>query len=256
MNRKVAVVNGASGGIGSIIAQTLVEDYDLVLLGRNKDKLEALTSHLKAIVSDAVIEYFVVDFTIVSEIQQVAQALSKYAGAVKALVNSVGIVPVGGISVIDESTWENSIQVSLMSAVRLVKYFNPLMCDGGSIVLVNGVLALEPDAGFVVSSTITGALRNFAKAISKEFAKRDIRVNSVLPGATKTSLWDNISSVLGERNALTSEDITKAVSASNPMNRIAEPQDIANVVMFLTTDKAKYVNGAMITVDGGASVSA
>jgi len=255
MEKKIAVINGASGGIGSAIAEKLATDYHLILLGRNESKLKKLVHQIKTNTPASQAEYVKVDFTDLTSIQKTADFLEVHKGNIKILVNSMGMVPVGMLHEVSEIDWENAIQVSLMSAIRLVKYFSPLMCEKGSIVLVNGVLAIQSDAKFVISSTITGALRNFAKAISKDLSRRNIRVNSVLPGATKTNLWEEITKTLGKEFNVSSEDLSNNIAKENPLLRIALPEDIANAVVFLTQDSSSYINGTMLTVDGGANSS-
>jgi NAD(P)-dependent dehydrogenase (short-subunit alcohol dehydrogenase family) len=246
---KLCVINGASGGIGSSIACELSRDNDLYLLGRNEAKLKHIKNELQSVCN---VEYSKVDVCQKNCLQHISDALKKQGRAVSCVVNSVGIVPVGGIMDISEEEWHQTLQVSFMSAVRLVKAFSPLMQEhGGSIVLINGVFAIQPDPNFVVSSAITGALRNFAKAVSKDLSKYKIRVNCILPGATKTDLWNGISQSLN--TDLT--ELTQAISESNPLKRIANPEDISKAVSYLCSDSASYINGASLVIDGGSSMA-
>ena len=168
------------------------------------------------------------------------------------LVNSTGIVPVGGVLTIEDEQWDDAIQVGLMSAVRLVKQLAPCMASqGGSIVLVNGAFAVQPHPDFVVSAVITGALRTFAKAISTDLAKNNIRVNSVLPGATQTALWDGISEATG----VSVGDLLQEAATSNPLKRVATVNDIAHAVTYLCSPNASYINAASIIIDGGSTMS-
>ena len=174
----------------------------------------------------------------------------------KALINCVGVVPIGSVLDVSENEWEKTFNVSFMSAVRLIKAFVPFMKkEGGSVVLINGVFAIQPDPHFVVSAAMTGALRNFAKAISKDLVQYGIRVNSILPGATKTKLWDSIAIRLGEKLHISAEKLSTNVAESNPQKRLAHPSEIAHAVKFLCSDEASYINGTSMTLDGGASLA-
>jgi NAD(P)-dependent dehydrogenase (short-subunit alcohol dehydrogenase family) len=188
-----------------------------------------------------------------SSITGIAHNIKKQNFLVKVLINSVGIVPVGSLLDVKESAWQEAFQVSFMGCVNFIRNFSPLMkIHGGSIVIINGVLAIQPDPSLVVSAAVTGALRNFAKAISKDLIQYGIRVNSILPGATQTPLLENIASQLSLINKSTSKKIISNIVASNPLGRLATPKDIAHTTNFLCSKFASYINGAFIAVDGGA----
>ncbi|MCX7121991.1 MAG: SDR family oxidoreductase [Gammaproteobacteria bacterium] len=256
MLQSYAVINGATGGMGSAIAQQLAQRFNLILLGRNEKSLQQLSEQIKKSSPEIIVHYFLVDMLKPDTLLAAANTIQKMGCLVKSLVNCVGVVPVGGVMEIEERQWHDTFQIAFMSAVNLIKYFSPMMQEkGGSVVIINGVFAIQPDANFVASAAVTGALRNFAKAISKDLIRYRIRVNSLLPGGTQTPLWDDIAIDLGKKLNISAEHLSQSAAASNPLKRLAEPNDIAQAVNFLCSDEASYINGAFLTIDGGASLA-
>ena len=254
MSKCFAIINGATGGMGSVIAEQLARCFNLILLGRDLERLEALSVQINKISPETTVHYYVVDALKSETMKVVAQSIQEKQHLIAALVNCVGIVPVGGVLEIEEQQWLQTFHISLMSAVSLVKNFSPMMQKkGGSIVIINGAFAIQPDANFVVSAAVTGALRNFAKAISKDLIRYRIRVNSVLPGGTQTPLWNEITADLSKKLNIPAEEISHGVASQNPLHRLATPKDIAHAVNFLCSEDASYINGAFLTIDGGAS---
>ena len=256
MKKYFAVINGSTGGIGSAIAKHMANHFNLILLGRDKKSLQNLSEEIKNIIPDTIVQYYMVDMLEPKTLAIAALAIEQQNIAIRALVNSVGVVPVGSLLDVDDKQWGDTFQIGFMSAVHLIKNFTPLMQkDGGSIVIVNGVLAIQPEANFIISSSVTGALRNFAKAISKDLSRYRIRVNTILPGGTLTSLWHEITYELGKKLNLTADELSQNIASNNPLRRLAEPSDIAHAANFLCSEAAAYINGAFLTIDGGGSLA-
>jgi 3-oxoacyl-[acyl-carrier protein] reductase len=258
-NEQFAVINGAYGGMGSAIARNLAESgYSLILLGRNHDKLLSCQRRLQdQLHENCCIVCYEVDVKNNQSVANAALSAMQNNYHIDVLVNSVGIVPIGNIQNVTEEHWENAIQTSLMSAIRLVKNFSPLMVRNrtGKIVLINGVLSRQPEPNLIISSTITGAINNFAKALSRDMGQHNIRVNTINPGATTTPLWDSVIKDLANTYQVAEETIAEQAKAQVPLGRIANVKDIANAVSFLCHENSHFINGAFITIDGGASIA-
>ncbi len=253
-----AVINGAYGGMGFAIANKLAETgYSLILLGRNKNKLNECNAKIKNKFSDIDIACYEVDVQDNCSMEKAALAVKQAGVYIDAIVNAVGVVPIGSILEVTEKNWESAIQTSLMSAVRLTKNFAPLMINNktGKIILINGVLSRQPEPSLIISSTVTGAINNFAKALSRDIGKHNIRVNTLNPGATETPLWDEVVNQLATNYKIDKEQVTEQAKSQVPLGRIANVNDIANAVNFLCSDSSQFINGAFITIDGGASVA-
>ncbi len=250
-----AVILGAYGGMGSAVADRLASNgYNLVLLGRNTQRLAALKSQLLANYTVHIADY-VVDATDANAMSTLASKVATEFQNVSVLVNAVGRVPVGGVLEVTEEDWHSTLQTSLMSAVRLVTYFSPLLFDqaASSVILINGLLSLQPEPNFVISSTVTGAIRNFAKAISRDLSQHGVRVNLLNPGATATPLWQQVGDQVATKYALDRQQVNLQARENNPLKRIAEVEDVANAVEFLVSDKARYLNGVALSIDGGVA---
>jgi NAD(P)-dependent dehydrogenase (short-subunit alcohol dehydrogenase family) len=257
-DKKFAVINGAYGGMGFAIVNKLAEaGYSLILLGRHQGKLEDCCLKIKNRCKDIHIVCYVVDVKDNASMEKAALAVKQSGYNIDALINAVGIVPIGNILNVTEENWNDAIQTSLMSAVRLVKNFARFMVDNksGKIVFINGVLSRQPEPNLIISSTVTGAINNFAKALSREMGKHHIRVNTLNPGATATPLWDNVAHELATIYQVDKEQIIEQAKIAVPLGRIANVDDIANAVHFLCSDQSQFINGAFITIDGGASVA-
>jgi NAD(P)-dependent dehydrogenase (short-subunit alcohol dehydrogenase family) len=258
-DNQFAVINGAYGGMGYAIARRLAQTgYSLILLGRDYKKLETIKIKLQDVLhKDCQIVIHEVDVKNNESMTKAALSVMQNNYLIDVLINAVGMVPVGNILEVSEDNWEDAIQTSLMSAVRLIKNFSPLMIknNSGKIVLINGILSRQPEPGLIISSTITGAINNFAKALSRDMGRCNIRVNTINPGATATPLWDGVVKDLAKAYKLEEKDITDQAKAQSPLGRIATIEDIANAVNFLCDDSSQFINGAFITIDGGASVA-
>ena len=168
---KIAVINGAYGGIGKAIALKLSNDgYTLALMGRNIKKLESLRKEI----NNGDIKIYAADTKEHDQIDRACIKILENFDRIDVLVNAVGIVPIGSLSEINQKVWKNAIQTCLLGQIHLVTSFSKSMrtAKSGSIILINGVLSIQPDPNFVVSSTLAGAINNFAKAISKDLGDK------------------------------------------------------------------------------------
>lgn len=123
----------------------------------------------------------------------------------------------------------------------------------GRIVFVNGAFCKDPDPWFPINSAVNCALQGFAKAISKDLGRSGIRVNVVNPGVVSSPLWDDTANDLANATGATLRALNEGIINRIPLGRFADPSDVANAVVFLSSNEASYLNGASITVDGGAT---
>ena len=256
---RVALVSGATGGMGSAIcARLLVDGMRVVMLGRDAAKLARIHDTLSMNVpeSDRISTQVVDIGKPDSVVQAIAEVLDRY-GRVTDLVQAAGDGPVASLLETDEGMWAETVQGKLLGTVRLARAVAPGMISAksGRMVIVNGVFSQEPDPLFPINSTINCALAGFAKAISRDLGKYGVRVNVVNPGATATPLWDTICRDLAARFGVSASEINHQVMAKVPLGMLATPADVANTVAFLLSPRAAYINGAAISVDGGATAA-
>jgi len=252
LNHKVAVVTGASKGIGLAISQALVEAGAYVVAGarHNSPELQALEAAGSAT--------FIAADLATADGPRALIAAAAERGGVDILVNNAGaVVPrFDGILSVTDEEWEASLSLNVMSAVRVTREAVPHMLarGGGAIVMIGSVNATLPEWNIVDYSATKAALANYAKSLSKEFGPKGIRVNTVSPGPVATDLWladDGIAAQFAAASGASSDEVVQSVSASAATGRFTTPQEVADLAVFLASDRSANITGADIRIDGG-----
>jgi NAD(P)-dependent dehydrogenase (short-subunit alcohol dehydrogenase family) len=252
LNHKVAVVTGASKGIGLAISQALVEAGAYVVAGarHNSPELQALEAAGSAT--------FIAADLATADGPRALIAAAAERGGVDILVNNAGaVVPrFDGILSVTDEEWESSLSLNVMSAVRVTREAVPHMLarGGGAIVMIGSVNATLPEWNIVDYSATKAALANYAKSLSKEFGPKGIRVNTVSPGPVATDLWlaDNgIAAQFAAASGASSDEVVQSVSASAATGRFTTPQEVADLAVFLASDRSANITGADVRIDGG-----
>jgi 3-oxoacyl-[acyl-carrier protein] reductase len=253
-NQDIAVVSGATGGMGSAIAARLAADgATVVMLGRDAGRLAAARERL----GGDRLETLVLDIGDSAAVDAgIAEILARH-GRIDIVVHAAGDGPVAPIAEATDEQWHSTVNGKVLGAVRLVRAVAPGMAarGNGRIVLVNGIFRKEPDPLFVINSVVNAGVGALAKAVSRDLGRQGVRVNIVDPGATDTPLWGRILEDLAARFGTTAEQLGKDIAAGNPSGRLNTPAEIADAVAFLVSPAAARINGASITVDGGETVS-
>lgn len=257
LKNKVALVSGSTQGIGKAAAEALAScGAKVVLLARNKEKLEQIASELPT-PSGQNHSYLVADFSQPNELKSVISAWVREGNHADILVNNTG-GPKGGaiadapveefISAFNQHLICNHILVqALLPAMKANKY--------GKIINVISTSVKQPLPQLGVSNTIRGAVGNWSKTLANELGQYNITVNNVLPGATNT---ERLKGIAENKSTLTQESVDAIfvkMASESPMKRIAEPTEIAQAILFLASDMSSYVNGINIPVDGGRTKS-
>jgi NAD(P)-dependent dehydrogenase (short-subunit alcohol dehydrogenase family) len=249
---KIAVVTGASKGIGLAVSQALAEAGAHVIAGarHNSPELQALEAAGSAT--------FVAADVSTAEGPRALVAAAVERGGVDVLVNNAGAVATrfeGILSVTDEE-WEASLAINFLSAIRTTREAIPHMLarGGGSIVMIGSVNATLPEWNIVDYSATKAALASYAKSLSKEFGPKGIRVNTVSPGPVSTDLWladDGIAAKFAAAGGATPADVVATVSAGAPTGRFTTPQEVADLTVFLASSRSANTTGADVRIDGG-----
>jgi 3-oxoacyl-[acyl-carrier protein] reductase len=153
----------------------------------------------------------------------------------------------------DLATWETSLNLTLLSAVRLIKYAQPHLqkSPAAAILTITSTTTKQPAQNMVLSNSIRLAVIGLTKTLSQELGSEQIRVNSILPGWTYTERVDEIITARIAKSGKTKEAEIKSVNAAVPLGRMGTPEEFANVAVFLCSPAASFVNGVMLQVDGG-----
>lgn len=251
-----AVVTGGSQGIGRAIAETLAaEGCDVTIVARNEP--QAVAEELSA--SDGRVVAVAGDVTEQETVAEVVETTVDEFGGVDILVNNVGILgSEKQFHEIPDSEWEEVIDVNIMASVRMTREVLPHMRDQESGVILNvaSEAGTQPDPFKTHYDATKAAIINMTKNLSKTYGPEGIRVNAVSPATTKTPLVEEIFEERAEETGKSLEQIEQEfVEEEKPgivTGRLGEPQDIADVVAFLASDKSQFVHGSNWRVDGGS----
>jgi len=248
---KVAIVTGASSDIGIEISKRFVQEgANVVLLGRNISKLENARKSITDYASKTVA--IACNITIESQVIQTINQITNHYGRIDILVNNAGIMtdPIHFHEMADEDL-NTLINTNLFGTFRITRSVIIKMLDnieGGSIVNIGSISAERaiPKVHLTAYCTTKAAINMFTKGLAVEYARRNIRCNCVNPGIVNAGMI---------KSYLDYPDAKKILEDKQPLNRIGEPEDVANAVIFLASDDAKWISGIILNVDGGKSAS-
>ena len=249
LNDKVAIVTGASSDIGKGIAQRFVEEgAKVILVARNLEQLEATRNEIGNQESTASISC---DLTEESQVLQAVNQIMDTYGKIDILVNNAGAIndPIH-FHEMPDSEIKKLIDINLVGAFHMTKAVLAKMSEVKSGAIVNiGSISSEraiPRVHLAVYSSTKAAISMFTKSIAVEYARRNIRCNCVNPGIINSGM---IKSYLDDPQA------RKVLEERLPLARVGEPEDVANAVLYLASDEASWVTGAILNVDGGKTAS-
>lgn len=255
LSNKYAIVCGSTAGIGKATAIALAhEGTKVVLVARNREKLKQVLAELPN--SDNH-DFIVADFSNPRELQeQVIKFIEKNHGF-HILINNTGGPRSGDILNASLDEFDNAFTLHLKCNHVLAQSVIPFMKKEGygRIVNIISTSVKEPIPGLGVSNTIRGAVGNWSKTLSIELGAFGITVNNVLPGFTETDRLAEIIKIKANNEGVSVEDMTEIMKTYAPIKRFAKPEETANVITFLASEAASYVNGINVPVDGGRTKS-
>jgi len=235
---KVCLVTGSTGGIGLAVARQLrAEGAVVVSTGRSAEGPGDL--------------HVVADLSRPGEPERVVGAAEAQLGRIDCLVNNVGGTEIRKLEELTDADWQESFELNLMSAVRATRAALPGMRErgAGTIVNVSSTSGKRPSATLPDYSVMKAGLLSFSRLVADVHAADGIRCNAVTPGPTATEAWTGVGGLAeqqGDRDAVLAK-----VGAGRPLGRLAEPDEIAAVIVFLCSERSSYVTGAAWSADGG-----
>lgn len=239
---KVALITGGSSGIGLATARLfLAEGAKVAITGRDRDKLEATRREL----GEGVVA-LVADAADPAATERAVNEAAKKLGGLDVVFANAGIAagtPLGGTTA---EVFEQVLRINLTGVFFTVQAALPHLRDGGAVVLNGSVHAVLGAPGYSAYAASKAGARALTRNLASELAPRRIRANIVVPGGTRTPIWDRTAP-----DAAAKEALEARIGGRTPLNRFATPEEIANAVLFLASDRASMITGTELVVDGG-----
>ena len=252
---KNAIVCASSQGLGKSAAVDLAkEGVNLAICSRNKDKINLVKEEIEQ-TSDVKVVAIEADLSSEKDISALFQEAKKELKAIDILINNNGGPPPSTFEELTDEDWQRTFNSTMMSAIRLSKLVLPDMKKNkwGRIINISSVSVKTPVNGLFLSNSIRMGVLGWAKALSDEIAPHGITVNTVCPGITKTERIEQILKNQSESSGKDKSEIEKAMANSIPMLRIGEATDLSALITFLASEKASYMTGIAVQVDGGSA---
>jgi 3-oxoacyl-[acyl-carrier protein] reductase len=252
---KAAAVAAASRGLGRATAQALAaEGCAVALCGRDEGRVREAAEEI-ARATGARTLAVKADVGVAADCQAFVTRAAEAFGRLDILVTNTGGPKPGAFEAVGDEGWEEAYRVTLANVVRLVRAAIPHMRARrwGRIVNIASLSARQPIQGLALSNALRPAIVGLAETLANELGKDGILVNTVCPGYTRTERLDEVAQARAKTMGVTPEQVIEALGRSAPLGRVAEPEELAAVIAFLCSERASYVTGTTIAVDGGAT---
>lgn len=250
---KVAIVAAASKGLGYAVALELArEGAEVAICARTAADLERAAAELGQATGRAVF-WQALDVTDAVRVQKFVEAVEKRFGRVDICVTNTGGPPAKKFLELSTEDWRAAVDQMLLSAVYFAREVLPRMRKNrwGRFITITSVSVKQPIDGLLLSNSVRAGVTGLARTLANEFGPDGITVNNVCPGYTRTERLDELAGKLAADAGVPPEKILERWSAQIPLGRVARPEEFAAVVAFLASERASYLNGISIAVDGG-----
>ena len=257
LKNKNAIVCASSQGLGKAAAIDLAkEGVNLAICSRDQEKIDkAKEEILQKTEHNIKVIALKADLDSLEDIQIFLQEVEQSLGEVDILVNNTGGPPPSTFEQISDEDWQNAFNSTMMSAIRLSRAVVPNMKKKkwGRIINISSVSVKTPVNGLFLSNSLRMGVLGWAKALADELAAHGITVNTVCPGYTRTERVEAILESQSSSSGLSKEEIEKTIADNIPMKRVGEAEDLAGLITFLASEKANYMTGLAVQVDGGSA---
>jgi 3-oxoacyl-[acyl-carrier protein] reductase len=253
MTGKKAIVTGASEGIGKAITRALAnEGVDVAICARRKEPLEQAAAEI-AHATGRTITAITADLTKPGDAEAFIRKAHQALGRIDILVNNAGSAPGGVIEHLTEEDWASALQLKFMGYVRCMKHVLPIMQkqNKGRIVNLIGNDGIKVSYWEIAPGAANAAGQNLTLSLASQYGKHNISFVAVNPGPVRTERWAGLVKAMARDMNISFEEADKLAPSSIPLGRIAECEEVANLVTYLASDLAFFVNGTMIEIDGG-----
>lgn len=248
-----ALVAGGSSGIGRACAEMLVrEGVDVCLVSRTEETLRKTAEALQKDAAGRVV-WVAADLATADGVTRAFSEAERQLGGIDILVNNAGGPKPGPLSALSDADWQSAFELNLLNTVRLTRLAVGGMSERGwgRVINIQSTSVKQPIDNLMLSNSIRMAVVGFAKTLGNELAGRGITINTVAPGYAATDRLEQLAKNTAERDRLTVEAVKDRWTSDVPLRRIGTPEEIAAAVVFLASERAAYINGVVLPVDGG-----
>ena len=244
----VVLVTGATGGIGkSIVTKFAERGMTLAIADKDEEQANKLAYEINH--NDGKAMVFPGDLLDKKYCDNIAITVKEKLGSIDILINNAGLMRRGDITQTNDEDYELSMKINVEAPFRLIRAAIPIMAaaGGGSIVNISSCWGINPGPNHLIYCTTKGALASMTKCLGRDHAHQNIRINAVCPNEVNTPMLRTGFKIRG----LNPDDALDELNQSVPIGRIAEPDEIADVVAFLSSDEARYICGSLVEINGG-----
>jgi len=250
---KIAVVGASSKGLGRAIAFGLAQEgAKVTICARNSAALEATAADIRNQTGTQVLAV-PTDVSQPAQVENLINTVITHFGGIDILVNNAGGPRAGRFDALGEQDYQDAVQLNLMGTINLCRAVVPTMRARGSgrIINLTSVSVKQPVDGLMLSNMARTGVIGFAKTLATELASDNILVNNVCPGIIFTDRIQQLATVRAEEAGITFDEALANMTADIPLGRIGDAEEFANLVVFLASERASYITGTTIQVDGG-----
>ncbi len=253
LKNKVALVAAASRGLGRAVAEELAaEGASLVVCSRSEEKINQTAKQI-AEASGAKVLAVAADVSNPEDVKRLTEFAIERLGRIDIVVANSGGPPAGPFENFGLDQWEAATRLLLHGPVELARRVLPSMKERrwGRILNITSIAVKQPVDNLILSNSLRAAVTGFARTLANEVAEFGITVNNIMPGYTRTERVEELSRMMAEKEDIKPEDFIAHWEKEIPMRRIGEPREFAALAAFLVSERASYITGTSIPVDGG-----
>lgn len=251
---KAAIVTAASSGLGKASAIELAAEGARVMINaRDAERLTRAAEEIRGVTGQDVLA-LAGDVTDEGFVRELVAETNRKLGTVDILVANAGGPPAGFFDDFSAGDYRDAVELNLISTINLCREAVPIMRERGCgrIVTITSIAAKQPVENLILSNTARAGVLGFMKSLSQQVAADGITVNALCPGYHLTERLKSLGSSTSQNEGVSIEEVYARWAASTPMNRIGDPREFAAVVAFLCSERASYLTGTVLQVDGGA----